>query len=374
MYLNNTQSLILYSFVFIVSLSLIKKYEFSINGIEQKISVSYKRYVMYILVFILLFGFPIILSSIRYNVGTDFHTYEEMYMVLRDDGFVFSSYPVEFGYKFLCLISSLIWDNSQSVILITSILPFALIYIGWIKNKNLSLFSIFFIYYAILFGLGLNNVRQAIAISFIIVGFMILVNKSEKINKLYYLIIVIIASSFHATALICLVFLLFTKESIDFFKSHKKYIFYVIIILIITAFSTYVCGFFDVYLQRYHFQFSFNYKHFLLRVSINLPLIWYLYNNRNKCNYKFYIFIFLLELFFWLTTIFYAWSFRFAYYCIPAHMFVLDSLLSNKAEDIKMKLCKIYIMIWYPFYFILVYYFLLNDGIFPYYTMLFKYL
>jgi hypothetical protein len=135
--------------------------------------------------------------GIRYAVGNDYFTYYENYQGINNGSGTVST---EIAYVFLNKILSF-----ETVIYIFSLLSFiflnSAIDFFCLRHKILS-YLVYFSFFLITF--NLHIIRQGLAIAIILYGYRFLFNK----NYLKFILIVLIASTFHLSALILLPFTL----------------------------------------------------------------------------------------------------------------------------------------------------------------------
>lgn len=133
------------------------------------------------------------------SVGTDTFSYLQIYnnFLLFD---TINYTRLEPGYKFLMVIASFISENPQLILIFTTFIIIFFIFIGIYHTSSsiwLSVFLFIALYY---FYNSFNGIRQYIAIAFVFYGYQFLLKKQFK----KYLICILIAVSFHTTALITL--------------------------------------------------------------------------------------------------------------------------------------------------------------------------
>ena len=144
---------------------------------------------------------PILLSALRFNVGTDYSNYVLMFkdlsLVPFDQYFTQVFPKIEIGFYALIKLSSWITNGPFLMFLGSSALIVLFFYFG-LKKYNLKHPSlIYFLYLMVIFPTTLNGIRQGIAaaICFYAITFII----SRRPGK--YLFWVFIASLFHISAL-----------------------------------------------------------------------------------------------------------------------------------------------------------------------------
>lgn len=153
-----------------------------------------------------------------YSIGLDTYTYVD---IIRDVSYIddfnglieySASYNIEFGFiLFLCFLG-LLGLNASSIFFVSAILIYSNLFLA-LKNVKINAilyFSAFFSYCAIFFW-SFNILRQMVAVSFVIVATTFLL----KNFKFKFFLFVLIASTFHYSAIVCLVFYL-VYRNIDF--------------------------------------------------------------------------------------------------------------------------------------------------------------
>lgn len=134
---------------------------------------------------------PMFISAVRYYVGTDYLVtyYTGFYRILdgsRVDGF-------EFGYYWLNRIIQMVTDNVFVLFAITSIIFIAVVYKG-IEESSIDIpYSIMMFMFSRYYFIGMNGIRQFIAIAILTYSIKYIVEKNSK----KFIICMIFAVSFH---------------------------------------------------------------------------------------------------------------------------------------------------------------------------------
>lgn len=169
------------------------------TGIFFNTSGRNKKNIIYM---ILTMGVLLTLSSLRsQNVGNDTDNYISLFKDIQLKGISGLVERYELGYLLFNLAISKITSNSQCLLIVTSIF----IFIGYSKfiykyseNKFISVYMFFTLMY---FGFSLSGIRQAMAGIMLLKSYEYIIKK----NKIKFIIIVIIASLFHSTAILFLI-------------------------------------------------------------------------------------------------------------------------------------------------------------------------
>lgn len=183
-----------------------------------------KKKKIYLTVF---FGICVtLIASIRsFSVGVDTVQYYYSYKYIADNSWEkILGLRYEQGFIYLCKILSYINSNPQTIIVVSSLIIFPSIsYFIYKYSKNIYMSFYFYIILNLYFS-HLNIMRQAIAIAIILYAIKFLLDgKNVK-----YIAMVLIASLFHSSAVICLLLLLLKN-----FKYNKKTYMYVMILSVV---------------------------------------------------------------------------------------------------------------------------------------------
>ena len=147
-------------------------------------------------------GFILFIVSViiggRYNVGTDWENYFDLYTSILDSGITLDGI-IYSGYEPLYVTMNALFaffDLSPSIFFTgVALLQFVLLCYA-VENKRLLLW-VFFFFFTQLFAMTLNIQRQMIA-----VGFFLLATKYLDKNKIVYLLLIACASLFHYSSII----------------------------------------------------------------------------------------------------------------------------------------------------------------------------
>lgn len=165
------------------------------------------------LVFFVLFLICALRSS---SVGRDMPGYERVYDMTKSiDWNNYSYVYFENGYKFLMKVCIAFGFSFQMFMAICYVIILVPLYIFIKKYSNNKILSAFIFVCYMFFEFDLTGLRQAIAMSISIIGFMILLSNMKR-KLVYYILIIFLASLFHKSAFICYLILpfLFIKSVI----------------------------------------------------------------------------------------------------------------------------------------------------------------
>lgn len=149
---------------------------------------------------------PILISSLRYDVGTDYITYVNIFDQLAPLSltgyFNLQNIDLEIGFYFLIKLSDLLTGNYFPMLIISSFLIIFFFYLG-LRKYNLKQTSIvYFLFLTTIFPFTFNGIRQGIAISICFYAFSFIITRLPK----KYILWILIASLFHKSALFMLPF------------------------------------------------------------------------------------------------------------------------------------------------------------------------
>lgn len=172
------------------------------------------------------FGIMTLISALRAStigIDLDLHyakNYELISSVNWSDIPIFATLKqYELGYCYFTKLLTYISSNVQFYIIITSIIIYGLHgYFFYKKSEDVILSSSLFMFFC-LFYMYMNIIRQAVAVSILLLAYLIFSESKKKVhNYVVFVLLVILASVFHSSAILCLVYLLFDK--LKFTKIH----------------------------------------------------------------------------------------------------------------------------------------------------------
>lgn len=172
------------------------------------------------------FGIMTLISALRAStigIDLDLHyakNYELISSVNWSDIPIFATLKqYELGYCYFTKLLTYISTDVQFYIIFTSVVIYGVHgYFFYKKSEDVILSSSLFMFFC-LFYMYMNIVRQAIAVSILLMAYLIFSESKKKIhNYVVFVLLVILASGFHSSAILCLVYLLFDK--LKFTKIH----------------------------------------------------------------------------------------------------------------------------------------------------------
>lgn len=169
--------------------------------IVTTLSIKFNRKELRFISVILALIIPSIISGIRYNVGTDYGTYEQAFRAIAENNSIRKYVDFEIGYIWINKVISFLGGNFSFLTFIMTLLTMYFIYMSLINEKDnifigFSMFIYMFMYYLTSF----NLIRQSLAISIGLYALTCL-NAKKKYKFIFY---TLLASLFHKSALILL--------------------------------------------------------------------------------------------------------------------------------------------------------------------------
>ena len=363
------KSLILYlSIIFVeVFLSKLLKY----NNEKNDSSFGWKLKKLFIIFIMVLI--PSILAGLRYGIGTDYFSYERIYnnyiSMPNFNFYVYNGLSIEIGFFILVKISKIIFNSYSGFLFLSAFVTYFFAILSINRYGKYRYFGVMiFIYFILLYAPSFNIVRQMVSVSIIIYGFKYIENKSF----FKYLLIVLLALSFHTSALFCLSFYFLNINSTNFSKTKKT----IIIILAITIPFIFDYLFnvlskmliFSKYIMVYEniVGYSYRYSAIIIRIPIIIAIL--LFRKRlilHDKNNQLYLLIYLLEFTCVLLSFHMKWAVRFIYYCMISEIILVPQIISIVKGKNKL-FTLFYFGLYYILYFIIVFGLWKNDGIIPY--------
>lgn len=175
---------------------------------EYKVKSERKKIVLRVIAILPL----LVISAIRYNVGTDYDKrYVQDYINLSKGIDVTN---LEIGFKIIDYICLLFTKETFLLFIVTSIIILSIIFeVIYKKSTNKILSIIIFFFGGYFFG-TLNLVRQYISAALIMLGYQFFTSDNKK--KIYtgFVICAILAFLMHSSSIICFAILLFNRKNL----------------------------------------------------------------------------------------------------------------------------------------------------------------
>ena len=183
-------------------------------GIHANINMKRRRDFL-----IFSFGLMILVASLRApSVGIDLaghyaKRFEQIVFYSWKDIPKFSAFSTyEIGYCYYCKFLSMINPNVQFYIFVTSLIVFGTMgYLIYKKSSDVIL-STMLVIFSCQYYMYMNIIRQALAVSVVLIGYIFLDKSKRSIfDYIKFTLFVLVASTFHDSAILCLVMIVFDK-------------------------------------------------------------------------------------------------------------------------------------------------------------------
>lgn len=166
---------------------------------------------------ILIIMILVLLSGLRYKVGSDYERYmaSATYAIehFSDLSILFSKavleeYSYEIGYQVLAVIGGYLYKSPYTIFWIVSLIIYPAIIIYARKNTYNSLYALSFYLLFGFWGMSLNVLKQAIAMVFILYSYKVLRNR----KYIQFIICAILAICFHTSSIIAILGIIFANS------------------------------------------------------------------------------------------------------------------------------------------------------------------
>ncbi len=349
-----TKSILIYGITFLFSIY----FSFLYSKVKNKNAK--------ILLFLLSIAPPVFISTFRYGVGTDFFGYRTSYFSIIENCHDISSilsYYQEPLHVVINLIAYHLFNSYTGFLFLSSFIFMFFSFKGIIKyaDKVPIPFS-YFIYLLVMFSPFLNGVRQLIAVAIFFNAYKYIFER--KFWK--YLLIIIFASLFHKSALLCLpLYFVWSDEG----KNNKLFylveICFIIVIPYLGPFVQKVCEYLGIYGKYFeNYQVNTTYGFLLYILPILLLLLFVRKKESKDQLFDFLLRIYLLQIPLQVFGNVISYADRLSLYVLPAQA-VLFPYFANSLKENKV-VVKTLIVIWYLLYYIIMFIILKSNGAYPY--------
>ena len=318
---------------------------------------------------------PSIIAGIRYDVGIDWRAYKSIFEYTSLYGYSY----LEIGYisilrivKYLLGGDYYFFNFTISIIMISFIL-LTLLHIQKVMQYKISIELGYYISLVVHYCVSFNATRQCMASAIILYALTFLCEK--KYWK--YFLLVLIASTFHLSAIFCLGYILFVFEISN---KKKRKLYNAFIVLGIIFVSIFIQPLLEIvsnlgiiaeyahYFENVNSNYSFG---FFLYVIPPLILI-QLYSKqllKNNNYYDIFFKLFILQIPFQIAGGFVTYLDRMTLYCNISQIVIFPLIISVLTKQKVKKQCTLLVYIWYTIYFVVMWGIRGGNGIFPYKTI-----
>ena len=363
--MENFESLLFYIVLFIISALMITK----VGSWYRKGEYKDNKTKIIILTTIGL-GIPIIIAALRYEVGSDYESYINIYQNRMNYTLVEAlTNNWEILFSIVVKIANLLNDY-QFMFAIISFLSVIILYATIYNYKEkLSLGFMFFLYLFLYFTTSFNIVRQTLAVVIVAYSYKFIINRQLK----KFIVTVLIASLFHTTALFFLPFyLVFDKNKTK--RKIVKCIYLIITLLIVFNYSFIInllskVSTFEKF-ELYSTEIDSNNLDFILNVIIVSIILLFRkllikYDSRNEL----FIYFSIINVILLMTGYFSPFVKRIALYFGISNIFLFASLPQISKNDGQKALIYFLIAIYAVAIFTITVYVLKQGNVIPYQTI-----
>ena len=281
----------IYFFMIVISCLIamnVKNVDGKMVAVKYKVISSNKRKIKDIFHTIMSAVPPFLMSALRYGIGTDYlYGYVPIFYWVRYDNP--KQKEVEEGYILLNKLVAFYTDNYQWIFVLTSFIYIACVFYALYKSSKKIWYSVLLFFLSYNYFNSYNIIRQEMAMAIILVGLTFLQDEAKIKDYVKFIVLVLIASTLHRTALISLLFPIVMNIKVD-----TKYI------LVFSIFGLFMKNTFielfigqAYFLHQRYLVYAGNISHselpiqFLVFNSIFLALMLYLdYKNKDLRNDK----------------------------------------------------------------------------------------
>ncbi len=355
-----------YYFIFFVTCVLLLFFQKNILNVVT-ISMAGKKYILSGLSFLVLWMFCVmpvlIMYGLRSGIGTDYYTYEKIYLLLHDKTWrvYWNRHVLDIGYYYVesgyYILNRIAGSYRGLLFLEGTIIYLAL---GVVENTykykiNIA-FSVF-IYLATQYTYSLNGVRFSIAVVLVLIGYVCLAEDKMHITCVLF----VIAGLFHKTALFCFVFIFLIEYKNYFINKVRNLALFVVIF----AFPL-VSKLLFLYSSRIDvFSRYFTTDRYNALESLEMRWIWLLHIVpvmapivligkdivRGDRELKLYFRIYLMEIPCRMLGLYNTWYTRFTRYTQIIEIIFIPLVLTSITDKKIKRLLSCYYIIWFIFYF-----------------------
>lgn len=371
---------ILYIGSFLLTAFLVSRMPLRIQ--ESRIKNESRFHIKYVIYMLFAALLPIFLSSIRSGIGIDYNTYIRLFENYRNITFLDYTKTLqgyEIGNYFIVKLGYALFGETQGVFALYSILTLLLLVISVdYYSDRISVLHGIMIMFFIFYPGSYNTVRQYLAVAIIVFGYRYIENRS--IFK--YIICVLIAATFHSTALIMLfAYFLFDvnkkaelqdSRGIISWNSIKSTIKVILLVVAPSLLSWAISilsniALFSRYFESYDASSYDITPSIILKLPVYIPLVLaYRKNVAKDERNKFYYLLMIIEFELLLTSSIFKWGFRMSYFTIFNQVVLTAYTIRNTKNKSTRYILGLYFIAWYALQFWLLYFVWERDAIVPY--------
>lgn len=306
---------------------------------------------------------PVLISGLRYGLGTDYFSYEDIYYRLTTQGNIINDIlntRYEPGWILLNYTVKLLFDDVKYLFLISSFLIWFFNFKAIYDNRTkISISIAILILLSTLFNPSFNMIRQSLAASILMLSIEPITNK----KRLKFYLTIFLATSFHYTAIIFIPAYWIAnsrRKSSGIIKKMLVIIGSVLVVILAPRLLSFITSF-DSFSSYDHYNLDFE-SFGVGNIVIKMPIILIILFNLNKLKSNNPISKIVLFYFIGLILEYYGYFAnyvnRIAIYYEMMQVFILSAIIkvqNNKYEKLLYSfLIVIYFLSWYTYNFIIL--------------------
>lgn len=314
------------------------------------------------------------ISAVRdIAIGIDTHTYVDIFYNIKNNLSFSQLYRahVEYGYALLNFLVSRMIHNETGILGANAAVIMLFICLACDKNRNKGSFVFgVFIFLMQFFNAGYNLTRQMIAVSIILYAYQYV----QKQKLLPYILWVLIAASFHRTALFCLIFwFLHGPKDDKRINPYQEMVFYLAVLLspiLIKPFVT-LLYFLLSKIGLYTIYFNNSARNPMTYLLYTLPVLVFLFLYRKMIirmgkSYVFYYRLMFVQLPIQFVGSYIAFADRMYVYAAVGQVLLIPTVIRNIRNVEERWFVAGCMICWYLFYFWVMIILLGGNGSYPY--------
>ena len=308
---------------------------------------------------------PIFIATYRNGVGIDYYNYQKLYHYIIINCTSLNnifSYYIESGYVILNLLANIIFKNYKGVLFLSSSIYMIASFKGITNYKTkISVSLAYFIFLVTMYSPFLNGMRQFIAVAIFFNSYIYIYNR----NFWKFFLLVIIASLFHKSALLCLPMYFLWAD-----KGRNSKVYYILVIIITAIMPLLIpiisnlftkIGIYNSYFQ-YNIKVTYGFFLYLIPIlSIFIVTKKYILKEETL---QFLLRLYTMQIPLQLLGNFIGYADRLSLYVVPSQIILFPYYV--KMLNKNKKIIKFFIVAWYIFYYYYMFIFLNSNGVYPY--------
>lgn len=277
--------------------------------------------------FFISFCILFVLGAIRYDVGTDYVLYSDYQIpfVLDDKDVNFEFLAKEIA-KFGFFLSG--QEHYQYIFAIYHFICVFFVFCAIKSQSKILALSVFIYMFSSFYNFSLNGMRQAMAISIILYSMRFIFER-----KILYILLVIIASLFHKSALICFLFVFFDRKTLGI-KSFLIASFIIFLVFLLFREGIYsIISALGVYSEYIGSQFDTGAYNITITIYgiVSFALFYSLNELTKKCFLRERVFYLNINYILFLLALIMSFipnGYRFFYIFLPFHIIIFPNMIS----------------------------------------------